>query len=70
MKFTCGHEQEDPKNMGRGQSRATRLSKYFDRKCLTCRLEADRASQELLTVPRTAEQQSRIIAKIKAEYWD
>jgi len=36
MKFSCGHEGETPRDMGRGRARQLRLVCYFDRLCPEC----------------------------------
>lgn len=38
MNFTCGHSANIPVNAGRGQARTRRLTEYFGRKCLTCKI--------------------------------
>jgi len=40
MKFSCGHEGEIPRNMGRGKARQHRLEKYFARRCPDCARKA------------------------------
>ena len=37
MNFICGHSGNIPTHMGRGQARQERLTKYFNRKCPSCR---------------------------------
>lgn len=34
--FKCGHTNEVPPNMGRGQARAKRVAVYFNRLCPSC----------------------------------
>ena len=38
MSFSCGHMGDIPANAGRGQARVRRLTEYFGRKCLVCKI--------------------------------
>lgn len=68
MKFLCGHDQQEPRNMGRGMRRQARLNDFFSRNCLDCRLKAEEAFEASLTRPRTPEQAASARAKIIASY--
>jgi hypothetical protein len=37
--FLCGHSSEEPRNMGRGASRQSRLAAYAARPCLYCAIK-------------------------------
>ena len=50
--FSCGHEHQEPRNMGRGMARDRRLQEYFSRACLTCALKLVREQVQLLTDSR------------------
>ena len=39
MNYSCGHEGEIPRNMGRGQARQRRLAAHFGRPCYKCRVQ-------------------------------
>ena len=52
MTFTCGHEGEIPRNMGRGARREARITEYFGRMCMTCAI--DGACRSVLTYTRHA----------------
>jgi hypothetical protein len=75
MTFTCGHDANEPRNMGRGQARIKRLAEYFNRPCLSCASARliDRMSE--LTDPRgnprpaTPEQVNVRITALKSRYW-
>jgi hypothetical protein len=46
---SCGHESDEPRNMGKGAARAKRLAEYFDRPCRDCAIARINASVNSLT---------------------
>lgn len=68
MKFLCGHDQQEPRNMGRGIARQVRLNEFFSRRCLDCRMKAEDAFEASLTKPRTPEQSAAARDKIARSY--
>ena len=68
MKFICGHDGQEPRNMGRGLRRQARLAEFFNRKCLACRMAAEDAFEASLTRPRAAEHSAMVREKIANSY--
>ena len=67
-RFTCGHSAKEPLNMGRGAAREARVTAYFDRKCLACRLLSEEAFEASLTIPRTEEKKAAARQRLVNSY--
>lgn len=65
--FTCGHEHQEPRNMGRGMARERRLQAYFARVCLSCALKRVREQVQSLTDQRGDRMPDDYYARKEAE---
>ena len=54
--------------MGRGAAREARVTAYFDRKCLACRLLSEEAFEASLTIPRTEEKKAAARQRLVNSY--
>ena len=66
--FTCGHQAEEPRFMGRGQARQRRLTAYFNRKCATCSEQAILALYASLTSPASQETINKRVDRLRRSY--